>query len=371
MKVYKEKQFLIFDFENGKNVKYDFATNTTIGKNGKIVKNLKSQLSGFSIDELFDCCTDLNYAKFLKWVKEKEGNISNIGTILSRVKYFKKYEQFFSAGINDIISEENIIYTIENIPKGLIKICREHNMVLSNRLIEYYREAPDAFNIPFHMELASLDDNDIKEIFEWKTWSNEKCKYLSTYNILISEYNYNAKALINYFDYCKTFEALSMSSVKTNLFDYVYMMKKISPKYDKYPRHLLTTHQIATRNYNRLKHQFDEEMFQKRIDRSMEKTFGSYSFIYPKSTQEIKDEAVAQNNCVASYIQRVIDGKCHILFLRRKAFPEESLVTIEVQNGKIVQAKQRFNDPVTQKQQEVINKWNEWYTEQKKVVATQ
>ena len=26
MKVYKDKQFLVFDFENGKTVKYDFAT---------------------------------------------------------------------------------------------------------------------------------------------------------------------------------------------------------------------------------------------------------------------------------------------------------------------------------------------------------
>lgn len=34
MKVYKEKQFLVFDFEDGKTVKYDFATGETIGKLG-------------------------------------------------------------------------------------------------------------------------------------------------------------------------------------------------------------------------------------------------------------------------------------------------------------------------------------------------
>ena len=37
MKVYKEKQFLVFDFEDGKTVKYDFTTGKTIGKLGKIV----------------------------------------------------------------------------------------------------------------------------------------------------------------------------------------------------------------------------------------------------------------------------------------------------------------------------------------------
>lgn len=28
MRVYKDKQFLVFDFEDGRNVKYDFATKT-------------------------------------------------------------------------------------------------------------------------------------------------------------------------------------------------------------------------------------------------------------------------------------------------------------------------------------------------------
>ena len=37
MKVYKEKQFLVFDFEDGKVVKYDFTTGKTIGKLGKKV----------------------------------------------------------------------------------------------------------------------------------------------------------------------------------------------------------------------------------------------------------------------------------------------------------------------------------------------
>ena len=62
-----------------------------------------------------------------------------------------------------------------------------------------------------------------------------------------------------------------------------------------------------------------------------------------------------------SYIQRVIDGRCHILFLRKKDCLDKSLVTIEVVNGKIVQALQRFNNPLTEEQKEVVDKWNKWY----------
>ncbi|WP_262743874.1 PcfJ domain-containing protein, partial [Clostridioides difficile] len=39
-------------------------------------------------------------------------------------------------------------------------------------------------------------------------------------------------------------------------------------------------------------------------------------------------------NCVSSYIQNVIDGKCHILFMRKKDNLSKSLVTIEVKKAK-------------------------------------
>ena len=106
---------------------------------------------------------------------------------------------------------------------------------------------------------------------------------------------------------------------------------------------------------------FPEDVFKSRIDKSLEFSYKDYQFIYPSSTEEIKQEAVQQNNCVASYIDKVIDGKCHILFLRKKNKLNESLVTIEVRNNHIVQARRRFNDPVTPEDQEVIDKWNEMF----------
>ncbi|MFN1845118.1 PcfJ domain-containing protein [Clostridioides difficile] len=116
-----------------------------------------------------------------------------------------------------------------------------------------------------------------------------------------------------------TYEALNgLGSTLNELYDYVIMMSAISDKYEKYPRHFLTTHKIASRNYNRLKTEFEEEIFNKRIDKTLEYTYQDYKFIYPKTTNEIKDEAVQQNNCVSSYIKNVIDGKCHILFMRKK-----------------------------------------------------
>ena len=376
MRVYKERQFLVFDFEDGKTVKYDFATKTCIGKLGKPVTNLCTQLKGITMDEICDCCVDKQYSKFLKFVQEHGdyGNrgISNIGTILNRVPNFARFEQIFSAGIEDIV-DSRFSYQICDIPKGLIKLCQNNSITLSNNFLKFYKTNPDAYTLAYNIkhEYVSLTDRDIynilshensiKEYYGERTWEYRWVK-VATFNKLISDFGYTAKALMMYLDCLKTYEAIEdMGNIVNEIYDYASMMQRISHKFDKYPRHFLTTHKIACRNYNRLMEKFEEEDFKKQIDEGMEKTFGNYCFIYPKCTQDIKDEAVQQNNCVASYIKKVIQGESHILFLRKKEQLDKSLVTIEVRNGKIVQALQRFNHPLTDEQREVVDKWNAWY----------
>lgn len=307
MRVYKDKQFLVFDFEDGRNVKYDFATKTAIGIKGKPVKDLRSQLSGISMNQVIE-------------------------------KSFK--------------------YSIEDIPKSLLKICRKYSIKISNDIVRFYKENPNAYCIAYKLDYLSLDYYDIYKI--WKTSENMyDANAKSYFNILVNEYGYNAKDLWLYIDRIKTFEAIEdMAFLIRELCDYADMMRQLSNKYDKYPRHFLTTHKIACRNYDRMKKEFSEELFRKRIKKEYECSFGEYVFIYPKSTQDIKDEASCQSNCVSSYIDKVIDGYCHILFLRKKNNPKESLVTIEVRNDQIVQAKRRFNDDVTEEQKEVIDKFN-------------
>lgn len=46
------------------------------------------------------------------------------------------------------------------------------------------------------------------------------------------------------------------------------------------------------------------------------------------------------------------------MFLRLKDNPDKSLVTIEVRNNKIVQARGRFNRDVTEEEQNAIDLWN-------------
>lgn len=365
IKIYKERQYLIFDFENGKRVKYDLSKKQAIGVSGKPVKDLKTQLHGITMNEVIECCEDKQYGKFLNFIQKRYPyDISNIGTILSHVPDYAHYEQIFSAGFEDIV-DRNFSKTINDVPKSLIKIAKNRNIKLSDRFCDFWKHNSNAYYIAYQLDYMSLTDDDIYRILGRNYWDIEKKTCLSYYNILIDEYNYNPKSLLLYIDSLVTYEAFDdVGDLIRELDDYVRMMSRISNKFDKYPRNFLTTHQIACRNYNRLKEQFKENEFKNRIDKRYECSFGKYTFIYPNSTQDIKDEAVKQNNCVASYIKKVIDGQCHILFLRKKGFENDSLVTIEVDPIKniIVQAKGKFNRDVTEEENKAIEAWNKKFS---------
>lgn len=373
MKVYKDRQYLVFALDDGSTVKYDFATKSAIGKKGGEVRDLCGQLHGVSFADMIDNCIDKQYAKFLMWVKtrcpSRGSNIVNIGTILKHVPEWSKYEQYFSAGIDSMDADLN--YRISDVPAGLIKLCREHGLKLSNNLILVYKQIPDAVNDAFGMKYMSLVDIDIYELLTRLIYSSATGWKKVPWILFMQErYGYTLRPFLNYIDYLKTFEAFDrMYSAANELQDYCRMMAAINPHFEKYPKHLLTTHQIAIRNYNRLNAKFDEEAFAKVRRPDMEWTYGRYIFVYPKTTQDIKDEAVMQNNCVAGYIQDVIDGMHHVMFMRDRSDPEHSLVTLQIVDGKIIQAKQHYNYNITDPQRMAVEAWNRWYAEKQRKVA--
>ena len=357
MEVYKDKQFLVFHNEGEPDVKYDFATHTAIGKRGKPVKSLSSQLAGVRLKDVIAACRDENYGRFLEFVRIQRGGYSDrISVILRDVPKYAPYEQIFSAGVKSV----QRCLEINNVPPGVIKLCREYDWPLSDDFILNYRETPDLFHLIPKLTFISMTTKEAWSLVCQRRYSNGQ--HLSYFRYLVEQYGYNAKSLLLYIDRLVTFEALDANSYTLReIADYASMMSRISQKFDRYPRHFLSTHRLAIRNYKRMAAKFDDEAFQRRRRPDMEVSFGSWRFIYPANTQDIKDEAAQQHNCVASYIQRVLDGDCHIIFLRRKDAPDKSVVTCEVVQGKIVQALQAFNEPLTEQQTSLVAAWNQWY----------
>lgn len=380
MKAYKEKQFLVFEFEDGKNVKYNLATHECIGKLGRPVKSVCSQLSGYRIQDVISSFEDIKYKRFLTYIENdinpisnwgyKIEKISNIGTFLKKIKGYSIYEQIFSSGVTNV----GKVYTrsFKEIPKGLIKICRENNDIkLNHESIKAYNEDPNLFIHILNLKSDTISNKILLNMYINKYSSHySKSKIGENFHELISTYNYNLKSLLEYIEYLLRYEGLDgVGSIISELNDYSRMSSTISNKYNKYPRNFLTTHRITCRNFNRIVKDYPEDVFKRRADKSLEFEYGDYKIIYPECIQDIKDEAVSLQHCVASYIDGVIEGKRHIMFLRKIHSLEESLVTLEVVNGEIVQARGLYNRNLSEKEQEVVDRYNENTYKKEKVVC--
>lgn len=376
MKAIKKGADLIFTCDDGKTVKYNLNTGVCIGKNGKPCKCLNSQLRGYSVDEIANSFEDKNFGKFISHVAQKCSRngqgIQNIGTVFQRMDEYKREEQIYSAGLTlaGAFGKDYFRGTINEIPKGLVKILREIREGVNNVNVEEYKAHPDAFNYAFNHEFTSLSKRDAYRLLVYicSYWDRDEHRYTygNKFFNICDKYGYTPKSLLNYIDYLVTYEALSPdypSKILGEIDDNCNMLSQMSNKYDRYPRHFLTSHQITSRTYQRWKQEFNEELFAKRVNTKMEVTIGDYKFIYPKTTKDIKDEAVQQSNCVASYIDKVIDGSCDIILMRKKNDVENSLVTVEVRNGKVVQARQRFNESVNESEQKALDKYEIFLSE--------
>ena len=373
MRAEKNKGILTFYLDDGSKVSYNLVTGVCIGKNGKPCKCLNSQLRGYSVDEIANSFEDKNFGKFISHVAQKCSrngqSIQNIGTVFQRMDEYKREEQIYSAGLTlaGAFGKDYFRGTINEIPKGLVKILREIREGVNNVNVEEYKAHPDAFNYAFNHEFTSLSKRDAYRflVYICSYWDKNELRYTygSKFFNICDKYGYTPKSLLNYIDYLVTYEALSPdypSKILGEIDDNCNMLSQMSNKYDRYPRHFLTSHQITSRTYQRWKQEFNEELFAKRVNTKMEVTIGDYKFIYPKTTKDIKDEAVQQSNCVASYIDKVIDGSCDIILMRKKNDVENSLVTVEVRNGKVVQARQRFNESVNESEQKALDKYDEF-----------
>lgn len=148
----------------------------------------------------------------------------------------------------------------------------------------------------------------------------------------------------------------SLSAFMTELKDYINMCCSMEFKPTLYSSYLKQTHDIANRNYQVKLTEEQDEMFGNAYKefKNYTTTDKKYSFIKPESADDVKREGSELNHCCASYIGKIIKRSCLIVFLRKTKNIEESLVTIEISDGSIIQARGNSNRSITQKEYEAI-----------------
>lgn len=128
---------------------------------------------------------------------------------------------------------------------------------------------------------------------------------------------------------------------------------------DKYPENLSLLHNQYSYRCRMQKEKIDHQAWLNaaEIAKRFERIGTEWSLISPKTTDDITLEAVQMNNCVASYIPKVLRGECVIMFLRKTDAPEKSVCTVELdpRTGNVLQFKGKRNAKPTPEQFEALD----------------
>lgn len=129
---------------------------------------------------------------------------------------------------------------------------------------------------------------------------------------------------------------------------------------EKYPADLPLYHNQIAYKARLMRQEINGRNFAANVEKAkrFEGECDKYVFTVPKTKQDFYDEATTQCNCLASYVDKFAEGRCEIVFMRKKDSPDVSFVTIEVVGGDCVnQAKLARNVNPPREIRELIEQW--------------
>ena len=128
---------------------------------------------------------------------------------------------------------------------------------------------------------------------------------------------------------------------------------------DKYPKHLREVHDVLAMNLRAMRREENKTAFDKyqKEWKKLEYSKDGFSIVIPKTPSDVVQEGSAMSNCVAGFIDRVKNGTCTILFLRRTASKDVSEVTLELRGNTLVQAKAFANRNISKDHKRFLEAW--------------
>lgn len=86
----------------------------------------------------------------------------------------------------------------------------------------------------------------------------------------------------------------------------------------------------------------------------------------PKKINDLIREGKDMHNCVGGYISRVASGKTDVVYIRKVAEINKSLGTMEICDGRIKQARGKYNQDLPKEVQDFVDKFRKEVLEKKK-----
>jgi len=146
--------------------------------------------------------------------------------------------------------------------------------------------------------------------------------------------------------------------------DYISMLVDLKVPLTKstlLPKNIDEAHDKAVGVLNSMKREVVRKGYKARAEAlgKVETTFGDYSFILPKTADDLVKEGQVLHHCVggSQYIDGHAEGETTIVFIRKKEAITDPFYTMEFKNKKIAQIRGKHNESATPEVKEAAEKW--------------
>lgn len=263
------------------------------------------------------------------------------------VSYKSSYN--YSSG-NSIRYYKHFKHPLEDYNKAVINFFKKTRYTVTNKFERVYFSNQKKWTDVI-MIIDSLDMNNDDKI---RVLNNLAINSEHYYNELV-DFGYDTKSLINYLiNYLEPFENCNVGEGLRYLRDYYRMSSAIGRNIKKYPKYLKSMHDIIEANYKSHKKEYDIKLFESLAKPELEHKGVKYIVTIPQNPKDIVSEGTSLNHCVSSYVDRILERKTYIFFLREKNSPEDSLVTLELKDDTITQAKGAYNRALIKEERDFL-----------------
>ena len=256
-----------------------------------------------------------------------------------------------SLALNDIImrgvtvAKANSLKEIFGVSNAVVKMAIKNNLNVDDIMnLNRLHELDNTITIEQYNEMRDLSARRFADL-----------KHL--YGI---SYTNALKYIQNAYDH----QCIEKTDIVSLWLDYLRMASTLkmdlTDKSRLYPASLKKEHDVAVFAYRAVKVELDKKEFEATAEQNAyyEYTYKDLMVRIPRTPEEIVEEATRQKNCLRSYVDRVRRGDTIVAFVRYKEHPDNTYVTAEIHDQKLVQLKGYANtNPSTSELTEFVAHW--------------
>ena len=333
----KEKNFILFTNENERTYRYDFEKEIWYSFSGNIIKNAPQ---GFAFeltrnrpanrDKINTMLEYLSVRYCSSWSKPSirellsRANLSIVDRVINIANsagLSLTYNQ-----ISNICCHETYYKLMIDNPKTFLKVLKEHPNASINIIVNH-------INFMHLKDMLVLDEQ--TETLVPKDFIE------SIKNYLVSNYNYSQsivdairkdKSLFNKIVLWHYKELQHYSRIN----QYAWLMISDVLRYSELLGRKLERNNFLkqlielSRDYTLAKDELSSKAIRKNLPKNLVFSDNGFTIVLPTCVEDLQKEGENQHNCVATYVDSVVENRTWVVFVRKNSDIDKSYITCEI-----------------------------------------